>query len=74
MGLEANGVVYWDIMKNIFLTKYKDYYRGRGMGGDDIFKMQQKDDETLEDYVSRFLHSLQRKAEHQLNEAYFLKR
>ena len=38
------------------------------MRGDDIFKMSQKVDETLEDYVSRFMFNLQRNTQHQLNE------
>jgi hypothetical protein len=39
MGLGANVSIDWDTMKNLFLDKYKDYYRG-SMGGDDIFKIQ----------------------------------
>ena len=52
----------------MFLSKYKVYYRGSDGKGDDIFKMSQKEDETLEDYVSRFLFSLQKNTQHQLNE------
>ena len=38
------------------------------MKGDDIFKMSQKEGETLEDYVSRFLFNVQRNTQHNLNE------
>ena len=68
MGLGANVAEDWDGMKNLFLAKNKDYCRG-SMGGDDIFKMQQKEDEILEDYASRFLYNLQRSTEHDLNES-----
>ena len=70
IGLEANVAVDWDEVKYMFLAKYTDYCRGSGMGGDDIFKMQQRDDGTLEKQVSRFLYNLQRNTKHQLNEAY----
>ena len=55
-------------MSNLFLTKYKEYYRGQDLKGGDIFKMSQKDDETLEDYVSWFMFNLQHNTHHQLNE------
>lgn len=38
------------------------------MRGDNIFKMQQKEDEILEDYISRFLFSLKKSLHHALNE------
>lgn len=68
MGLGLNTINTWDEIKEIFLEKYKDYCKGNDMKGDDIFRMQQKEDEILEDYVSRFLFCL-RKSPHQvLNE------
>ena len=39
MGLGANVVADWDAMHTLFLTKYKEYYRGQDLKGDDIFKM-----------------------------------
>lgn len=68
MGLGANVVVDQDGMKNLFLAKYKDYCRG-SMGGDNIFKTQQKEDETLEDCILRLLYNLQRNTKLQLNES-----
>ena len=56
-------------MKNLFLAKYKDYFRGLDLKGDDIFKMSQREDEILEDYVVHFLFNLQFSMQHQLNEA-----
>ena len=55
-------------MSNFFLQKYKEYCRGQDMKGDDIFKMSQKEGETLEDYVSIFLFNVQRNTQHNLNE------
>ena len=54
-------------MKNLFPVKKKDYCQGPDLKGDDIFKMSQKEDETLEDYVARFLFNLQHNTQHQLN-------
>ena len=55
-------------MINLFLDKYKEYCRGHDLKGDDIFKMSQREDETLENYVARFMFNLQRNTQHQLNE------
>ena len=38
-----------------------EYCKGYDMKGDEIFKMSQKDDETLKYYGSRFMFNLQRK-------------
>lgn len=46
-------------MKNCFLKKYQDYCRSRD-AKNDIFKMQQMEDETLEDYLERFLYNYQK--------------
>lgn len=40
------------------------------MRGEEIFKMTQKEDESLENYISRFMYSLQRNTEHELNEEF----
>ena len=45
-------------MKTLFLEKYKEYCKENDSRGDDIFRISQKEDETLEDYISRFLHTL----------------
>ena len=60
MSLGANAVVDWPAMSNLVLNKYKEYCRGHDLKGDDIFKMSQKEDETLEDYVAWFMFNLQR--------------
>ena len=46
-------------MKRVFLNKYQEYCKTREMR-DEIFTIVQGGDETLEDYLERFLHILQR--------------
>ena len=58
MGLATNAIGTWDEMKNLFLEKYKEYCKANDSREDDIFRILQKKDETLEDYVSRSLHTL----------------
>ena len=60
MGLGANVVGTWDEMQTLFLDKYKEYCKAFGSKGDDIFGISQKEEETLEDYVSHFLFTLQK--------------
>lgn len=60
MSLGANTMTTWDVMKEKFLEKYKDYCRGNDMHEDDIFRMLQKEDESLEDYVEMFLFSFKK--------------
>jgi hypothetical protein len=52
MGLGANVAVNWDEMQALFLEKYKEYCKASGTRGDDIFRISQKEEETLEGYVS----------------------
>ena len=54
MGLGANATRSWDEMQALFLDKYKEYCKASGSRGDDIFMISQKEEETLEDYVSHF--------------------
>ena len=68
MRLGANVIENWDGMKNIFLAKYMEYCKSHDLKGGDIFRMSQKEDETLEDYVSRFMFNSKCNTEHQLNE------
>ena len=58
MGLRANAATTWDEMQALFLEKYKEYCKASGTREDDIFRISQKEEETLEDYVSRFLYTL----------------
>lgn len=59
MGLEEHSIVSWDGMKSAFLKKYQDYCKPKDSSSD-LFKMQQHQDESLEDYVERFLYILQK--------------
>ena len=68
MGLRANVVGTWDEMKTLFLNKYKDYCKASGSRGDDIFRISQKEEETLEYYISWFLYALQKNPQHTLSE------
>ena len=58
MGLGANVIGNWDEIQTLFLDKYKEYCKAYGSLGDDIFRISQKEEETLEDYVSHFLYTL----------------
>jgi hypothetical protein len=46
-------------MKHAFLTKYQDYCRTRDLK-DEIFQMNAKENESLEEYVKRFQYNIQR--------------
>jgi hypothetical protein len=63
-------------MKDIFLTKYQYYYK-TNESRNGIFKIQQLEDETLEDYMERFRYISQKSKYHDLLEdavrALFLK-
>ena len=39
MGLGFNDVTRWNVMKNIFLTKCNEYYKGYDMNEDGILKL-----------------------------------
>ena len=66
MGLGANVVGTWDEMQALFLDKCKEYWKASSSREDDIFRISQKEEEILEDYVSRFLYKLQKKPQHTL--------
>jgi hypothetical protein len=53
-------------MKIAFLRKYQEYCRSKD-SRNDIFKMQQQEDETIEDYVERFVYNLQKSRKNELN-------
>ena len=67
MGLGANVVGTWDEMQTLFLEKYKEYRKASSSRGDDIFKISKKEEESLEDYVSCFLYTLQKNPQHVLS-------
>ena len=54
MSLEEDTIYSWDDMKSIFLRKYQDFCKTRDLN--DILRMQQLDDESLEEYLECFLY------------------
>lgn len=56
MGLGEYTITSWDEMKKTFLKKYQDYCRSKDSKVD-IFKMQQQEGESLEEYLERFLYN-----------------
>ena len=59
MGLGEYSIRSWEDMKETFLKKYQDYCRPKD-SRNDIFKMQQHDEESLEDFLERFIYILQK--------------
>jgi hypothetical protein len=59
MSLGGHVITTWYQMKQKFLNKYQDYCRTREKR-EDLFKMMQKEDENLEDFVERLQYNLQR--------------
>ena len=59
MGLGSDTNWTWGEMKTTFLTKYQDYCQTKDLR-EEIFKMTQKEEESLADYVERFHYNLQR--------------
>jgi hypothetical protein len=59
MSLGEHVITSWDQMKHKFLNKYQDYCRTREKK-EELFKMVQKEDENLEDFVERLQYNLQR--------------
>ena len=63
MGLGESSIRSWEAMKDIFLKKYQDYCKTKGYRND-IFKIQQLEDENLEDYMDQFAHISQKSKYH----------
>lgn len=59
MGLGEHTVTDWDNMKKIFLKKYQPYCWSKDSKYD-IFRMNQQEDETLEEYLEIFSYNLQK--------------
>jgi hypothetical protein len=59
MSLGEYNIRSWEDMKAKFLKKYQDYCRTKD-SRNDIFKMQQQDEESLEDFLERFTFTLQK--------------
>jgi hypothetical protein len=62
MSLGEENISTWVQMRQIFLNKYQDYCqtRERRERREELFKMSQKEDETLKDFVERLKYNLQR--------------
>lgn len=58
MGLREHSITSWDEMKKIFLKKYQAYCRLRD-SKEDIFIVSHQEDESLEEFLERFLYNLQ---------------
>jgi hypothetical protein len=65
MTLGTNSIRTWDDMKRVFLEKYKDYCMHHDLRNE-VFKMNQKEDESLEDLVERFAYNIKRSKFHNL--------
>ena len=57
MGLGVHSIRTWEEMKSAFLEKYKDYCMPHNLK-DEVFKMMQKEDENLEDFVEIFSYNV----------------
>ena len=53
MGFGSRRIYSWDDMKKVFLNRYHNYYRSIEQR-EDIFKMTQKEDKSLEDFIEHF--------------------
>ena len=67
MGLGEFTIRTWDDMKTSFLWKYQEYYKPNETQHD-IFKIQQLEDEILEDYLERFIYTLHKSKYNDLQE------
>lgn len=54
MGLPSGGITSWEEMETMFLNKYQIYCRVSDHK-EELFKLRQNEDESLEDYLDRFL-------------------
>ena len=54
MILGGETVTTWDQIKQVFLANYQDYCQTKDKR-EELFKMVQKDDESLEEFVERLL-------------------
>lgn len=71
MSLKGDNITSWEQMKQYFNNKYLDYYRARDTR-DDIFRIIQRVDESLEDF-EEILHFSYRRAHNITLDIDFLK-
>ena len=57
MRLGVGTIWTWSGMKGAFLFKYQDYYQTRDLK-EEIFRISQKEEESLEDYMEWFHYNL----------------
>lgn len=69
MGLGLHSIRTWEQMKTTFLEEYKDHCMPHNIK-DEVFKMMQKEDENLEDFINRFFYNVKRAKMHNLDEEY----
>ena len=67
MGLGESTIRTWDDMKNSFLRKYQEYCKPKD-SRHDILKIQQLEDESLQDYLKRFIYTLYKSKYNDLRE------
>ena len=67
MGLRESSIGTWEDMKTTFLQKYQEYCKPRD-SRNDIFKIQQLEDESLEYYLERFIYTLHKSKHNDLRE------
>jgi len=65
MNLGTNFIRTWDDMKSVFLEKIKNYFIHHDLTNQ-IFNMNQEEDESLEDLVERFMYNTKRSKSHNL--------
>ena len=71
MSLGHDSIINWNQMKQSFLNKYQEYCRARDRK-EELFKMNQKEDESLEDFMEILEYNIQRSG-HPYLDPYILK-
>ena len=67
MGLGEYSINTWEYMKTAFIQKYQDYCKPKE-SLNDIFKIKQLEDQSLEDYLERFTYVLHKSKYNDLRE------
>ena len=67
MGFGESTIRTWDYMRTSLLRKNQEYCKPK-YSRHDIFKIQQLEDEILEDYLERFVYTLHKSKYHDLRE------
>ena len=67
MVLRESSILTWDDMKMVFLKKYQEYFRPKD-SRNDIFKVQQHEDESIKDYLERFTYILHKSKHNNLQD------